>query len=59
MVFFIKNFTDSFRHGKEEDILFKSMLEDTGNMHCNPIPVMLFEYDKGRSYAKGMEEVLL
>lgn len=59
VIYFIKNYADGFHHAKEENVLFKTMLEDTGNMHCNPIPVMLYEHDEGRAYLKGMEEALL
>lgn len=52
---FIKNYADRFHHAKEEDILFKAMLENVDCMHCNPIPVMLHEHDEGRNYVKGME----
>lgn len=55
---FIKNYADRYHHAKEEDILFKMMLENTANMHCNPIPVMLYEHDTGRQYVKGMEDGL-
>jgi len=53
---FIKNYADKFHHAKEEDILFKAMLENVENLHCNPIPVMLHEHDEGREYVKGMEQ---
>jgi len=53
---FIKNFADKFHHAKEEDILFKAMLENFENMHCNPIPVMLHEHDESRGFVKGMEQ---
>lgn len=53
---FIKNYADKFHHAKEEDILFKAMLENIENLHCNPIPVMLHEHDEGREFVKGMEE---
>ena len=52
---FIKNYADKFHHAKEEDILFKAMLENVDCMHCNPIPVMLHEHDEGRNYVKSME----
>ncbi|QQS51264.1 MAG: hemerythrin domain-containing protein [Bacteroidota bacterium] len=52
---FIKNYADKFHHAKEEDILFKAMLENIEHLHCNPIPVMLHEHDEGREYVKGME----
>jgi hemerythrin-like domain-containing protein len=53
---FIKNYADKFHHAKEEDILFKAMLENIENLHCNPIPVMLHEHDEGREFVKGMEQ---
>jgi len=55
---FIKNYADRYHHAKEEDILFKVMLENLGGMHCNPIPVMLHEHETGRHYVKGIEEGL-
>lgn len=58
VVDFIRNYADKFHHAKEEDILFKAMLENTGNLHCNPIPVMLLEHEDGRAYVQGMEEGL-
>jgi hemerythrin-like domain-containing protein len=51
---FIKKYADGFHHAKEEDILFKAMLDSIENMHCNPIPVMLHEHDAGREYVKAM-----
>ena len=51
---FIKNYADKFHHGKEEDILFTELTKDN-NMHCNPIPQMLFEHDEGRRCVKEME----
>ena len=52
---FIKNYADRYHHAKEEDILFKMMLENLESMHCNPIPVMLHEHETGRHYVKGIE----
>ena len=58
VISFIKNYADGFHHHKEEDILFKAMLESGDCMHCNPIPVMLYEHDEGRHYVKMMQEAL-
>jgi hemerythrin-like domain-containing protein len=55
---FIKKYADGFHHVKEEDVLFKALLQNQGGMHCNPIPVMLMEHDEGRNYVKGMEAAL-
>jgi len=58
VISFIKNYADGYHHRKEEDILFKAMLESVDCMHCNPIPVMLHEHDEGRHYVKEMIEAL-
>lgn len=55
---FIKNYADGFHHAKEENILFKAMLDNSAYMHCNPIPVMLHEHESGRHYVAGMEKAL-
>lgn len=55
---FIKNYADKFHHAKEEDILFKAMLENADGLHCNPIPVMLHEHQESRYYLQGMEQGL-
>lgn len=57
-IYFIKNYADGYHHRKEEDILFTAMLEALENMHCNPIPVMLYEHEEGRKYVRGMEEAI-
>jgi hemerythrin-like domain-containing protein len=59
VVLFIKKYADGFHHAKEEDILFKAMLENMDHMHCNPIPVMFREHTAGRQFVKGMEAALL
>lgn len=58
VILFIRNYADGYHHAKEEDVLFKAMLESAHNMHCNPIPVMLREHDAGRAYVKGMVTAL-
>lgn len=50
VVGFIKNYADGYHHAKEENILFKAMLKNAEDMHCNPIPVMLHEHDAGRKF---------
>jgi hemerythrin-like domain-containing protein len=55
---FIKNYADKFHHSKEEDVLFKAMMDNMDQMHCNPIPVMLHDHDDGREHVKEMEEGL-
>ncbi|MGZ6418521.1 MAG: hemerythrin domain-containing protein [Pseudobdellovibrio sp.] len=55
---FIHEFADHFHHAKEEDILFR-YLEVPGVLtHCNPVPQMLMEHDKGREYVHNMEQAV-
>ena len=51
---FIRNYADTFHHAKEEDVLFKIMLDNADGMHYNPIPVMLHEHDLGRNFVSSM-----
>ena len=53
---FIRNFADSYHHGKEENILFKSMEEKGFPREGGPIGVMLMEHDEGRRYVRGLVE---
>ncbi len=59
---FIRNFADSYHHGKEEDILFKMMEERGFPIEGGPIAIMLVEHDEGRGYAsalaKGIEKYI-
>jgi len=59
-VWFIKNYADKFHHSKEEEILFKEMLNDSAqkNLHCNPIEQMLYEHNLGRNFVKDLENGL-
>jgi hemerythrin-like domain-containing protein len=57
-VLFITEFADGYHHAKEEDVLFKTMLDNLAYMHCNPIPVMLHEHEVGRQFVKGMVAAL-
>jgi hemerythrin-like domain-containing protein len=47
-VTFVREFADACHHGKEEDILFASMLEHGFPRNGGPIAVMLREHDQGR-----------
>lgn len=51
---FIRNFADNYHHGKEEDILFKTMEERGFPREGGPIAMMLVEHDEGRGYARAM-----
>lgn len=51
---FIKGFADKCHHGKEEDILFPSLIEHGMSKEGGPIAVMLYEHQLGRSHIKDL-----
>ena len=51
---FIKGFADKCHHGKEEDILFPTMIKDGIPSDSGPIAVMLNEHQLGRNYIKAL-----
>ncbi len=53
-VAFIRGFADAHHHGKEEDILFATMVEAGFPRHGGPIAVMLMEHDQGRAYIRAL-----
>lgn len=57
---FVRNYADKFHHGKEEDILFKTMSEELGQaIEQGPIYGMLAEHDLGRLFMKNLEDALI
>lgn len=54
---FIRSYSDAHHHGKEEDILFKQMIEGGFPSEQGPIAVMLSEHDEGRSLVRGLADV--
>jgi hemerythrin-like domain-containing protein len=55
-VTFIREFADAHHHGKEEDILFKVMVEAGFPERGGPIGVMLMEHDMGRARVKVLAD---
>ncbi|MEF9952312.1 MAG: hemerythrin domain-containing protein [Clostridium sp.] len=54
---FIRSYADKYHHGKEEDILFKYMVEEGGEVANKMITYgMLLDHDLGRMYVKGLED---
>ena len=53
---FIRNFADSYHHGKEEDLLFRTMEEKGFPREGGPIGMMLIEHDQGRGYVRALAE---
>ena len=54
---FIRQFADGCHHGKEEDILFKAMVEAGFPSQGGPIAVMLHEHDVGRAFVKRLADL--
>ncbi len=53
---FLDCFADTIHHGKEEELLFKTM-EDFGfSAGQGPVSVMLSEHDHGRRYIQAMSD---
>ena len=51
---FIKTFADNYHHGKEEEILFRTMEEKGFPREGGPIAMMLAEHDEGRGYTRAL-----
>ena len=46
---FLRGFADAWHHGKEEDILFRRMVERGFSAESGPVAVMLHEHREGRA----------
>ncbi len=53
---FLRTFADHCHHGKEEDLLFKAMINRGFPQHGGPIAVMLSEHETGRAFIRGIAE---
>ena len=56
VVEFLRTFADKCHHGKEEDLLFKRMVDRGFPLQGGPIAVMLNEHDMGRAFIKGIAD---
>ena len=54
---FFKNFADTCHHGKEEDLLFRKMLDAGFPRDEGPIAVMLADHAVGREHVAALGEV--
>ena len=54
--YFIVNYADKSHHAKEEEILFPELKKDDVQMHCDPVPQMLYEHDEGRLFVEGLSQ---
>jgi hemerythrin-like domain-containing protein len=55
-VTFIREFADAYHHGKEEDILFRTMTENGFPSQGGPVAVMLHEHGIGRGLTAALRE---
>lgn len=55
IVEFIREFADKCHHGKEENLLFKSMAKAGVPEQGGPIAVMLSEHETGRNFVRNMD----
>jgi hemerythrin-like domain-containing protein len=53
---FLRTFADQCHHGKEENLLFKTMVDRGFPRQAGPIAVMLYEHETGRSLIRGIAE---
>lgn len=56
---FIRQYADRFHHAKEEDILFKALVDNGMPKDNSPVAAMLMEHDQGRSFVRAMEIAVL
>ena len=57
MIEFIRNYSDAHHHGKEEDILFRYMLEDLGPVAEKIVRQGMFaEHDQARNIVRNLDE---
>jgi len=55
---FFRLFADACHHGKEEDLLFRELIEQGMPGDEGPIGVMLSEHQQGRLYVRGMADAI-
>ena len=54
---FLRSFADRCHHGKEEDILFKAMVEELDfPRNAGPVAVLTREHDQGRAFLRKIGE---
>jgi hemerythrin-like domain-containing protein len=53
-VAFIRQFADTRHHGKEEEILFRAMVDAGFPLETGPLAVMLREHEEGRRFVRIM-----
>jgi hemerythrin-like domain-containing protein len=54
---FFRSFADACHHGKEEDLLFRRMIDFGFPSDSGPIAVMLYEHTVGRGHVGALREI--
>lgn len=54
---FLRGYADAWHHGKEEDILFRRMVERGFSTEAGPVAVMLHEHRLGRAFVSAIHAV--
>jgi len=57
LVSFLQDYADAHHHGKEEDILFRAMVEHGMPTDGGPLAVMLAEHTEGRRFTRALAEL--
>ena len=52
---FIRQYADRFHHAKEEDVLFKALVDNGMPKDNSPVAAMLMEHDQGRGFVRAMD----
>lgn len=55
---FIRQYADRFHHAKEEDVLFKALVDNGMPKEHSPVAAMLMEHDLGRSFVTALESAV-
>ncbi|MCM2265930.1 MAG: hemerythrin domain-containing protein, partial [Desulfuromonadales bacterium] len=50
---FIRNYADRFHHAKEEDVLFKALVNNGMPSRQSPIEAMQIEHEQGRAHVRA------
>lgn len=58
LVSFLQEYADAHHHGKEEDILFRSMVDHGMPLDGGPLAVMLAEHTEGRRLTRVLAELV-
>lgn len=52
---FIRQYADRFHHAKEEDVLFKALVDHGMPKDNSPVAAMLMEHDQGRTFVGALD----